>query len=168
MKVCVLACLFTAIAAAASAQVGATLKIQVYQAPVVGDITIVTPFRESAGIVLAAPDCGKPLFPLAPPAVETNPRQAAWTDPTTSALPAAQQLLCMSAQAAFFAALPARGTATVAGYVSTITVSTSGTDPNTGLPITLTSPRSAAGNPFSLLLPLPLALPAPVGYQVRP
>lgn len=146
------------VAAVASAQVGATLKIQVYQSPVVGDITIVAPFRESAGVVITAAMCGQALYTTQVPAVETNPQQAIVSDPATPTT-----ALCKFPSAAFFAGLPARGTATVGGYVSTVTV----TD-TSGAFQTPVSPRSAAGNPFSLVPPLPLAPPAPTGHQVRP
>lgn len=158
MKTILLALASLLVAASAFAQVGATLKIQVYQAPVVGDITTVTPFRESAAIPITAAICGLALLPTPPPPVETNPRQALWNDPANPTT-----AVCLSNQAAFFAALPARGSATVAGYVSTLTI----TD-NSGAFQTPTSPRSAAGNPFSSVPPLPLAPPAPTGHQVRP
>lgn len=153
MKQYCFALIFLALAAAASAQTGATLKIQVYQAPVVGDITIVTPFRESTGVVITAAMCGLPLYGTQVPAVETNPQQAIISDPATPTT-----AICKFPSQAFFAGLPARGTATVGGYVSTVTV----TDANG------TSARSAAGNPFTLLPPPPPVLPAPTGHQVRP
>lgn len=138
--------------ASASAQVGAILRLQVYQAPI-ADPATATPFRESTGVVVVAADCGKPLFPGPPPPVETNPRQAAWVAAATDTT------ICLKDFAAFFAALPVRGSATVGGYVSTITM-----DNGSGAPLN----RSAASNPFSLLPPPPIALPAATGHQVRP
>lgn len=133
---------FVLVPALAGAQTGAVVsyQFQVYAAgvnPATG-APMQTTTIPNANVI-----CNQPA-PPAPPANLANPTKLVWDDLTIAGR------VCTVDQSAFLLALPI-GT----GYTGTLTV----TDD-----FGVTSPRSAASNPFSLRA----ARPAPTGVKIVP
>lgn len=149
MKGITLVCVL--LASSASAQSVTAYRLQFHLASTADPLTA-QPLLETPDL-LAATICGQPKLTIGP-AVVVDPMRFAWDDPANPALD------CVTTQTAFITAnLPAAGSASMAGYVTTISAMSGGAQ----------SSRLRATNAFSTTNgPPPPAGKFTIGQSVKP